>query len=949
MRKKLLLALGAFMMCLYVNAQSELPEISTLGHDIWYYVQFEETGFVVEQHGIETTTYPDLNNDGIPLTRIGKALTTEIPVSGKGEQLWKVDRDATGQFYIFYNYADKELKMVYKSFNNDFGSGYYGSYALYDIEYNTRPDGTTYQASTYNNFTIIKTTDGQHLSLNARNNDSDYFPFPVSFGEFPSLLGPPYSDQAGARIFRNRNIDDGTIRGTGNEDYGINPHCWLKFIPAEELFPDCGVNYEQADLVEIDKAGMTAIPEEASVVIDGDTETFFTGETLIIDLGENAEAYELAYIKLIGTAEAYGLRIVNLYLGNNPTSSFWNKLGTTQLGGESYFYLPIENDIQGRYLKIESSEAGLSEIYVYRRNSYAGTPYNAPHNLSCVIEAEDFDNGGEGVAYHDEPGLQNGAASNPYRAENGDVEIEAGPVGGYHIGWTNPGEWLKYTVYSPSDSYFDFTFSCANQNNSTFTVLINDVEIPELKDIAMNATGSYDTYQDITVEKVKLYTGINVLTLQVNSGNFDKISIIRTPYKGTPYLETGAFVVPSEGEVKIEAEYFDKGGEGVAFHDRDNVRSGNCLFRNDDEDKAVDIVNGANEGEYYVGESNIEEWLNYSISVQEAGNYDFIIAHKNSGNQTSNYILSDDISLRVYDLPGTPNSGNDWQESILYNLSLTAGEHILTLHVWADFDYFIIRKSTRTPYTAYTDGQIQTIKSEGESIIHLAGFDNGGEGVAYHDTNSDGSANADRTDVGVGIANYVYGEVPYYIKNIEDGEWLIYTINVEKSGYYYINRIAVGGREGVGKFTILLDETSKLLSNYTPTSDAQGLGNLYEDFPTEVVPQLLLKGLHILRIVADEGGFELGFLEFLKDRDYNGGTAIHSLEDFDGKIYSEGNALHIDGASGAALTVYNLVGQKVAALGSIKDAQTVNLPAKGVYIVSLKKDGKTYNVKVLVK
>jgi hypothetical protein len=70
-------------------------------------------------------------------------------------------------------------------------------------------------------------------------------------------------------------------------------------------------------------------------------------------------------------------------------------------------------------------------------------------------------------------------------------------------------------------------------------------------------------------------------------------------------------------------------------------------------------------------------------------------------------------------------------------------------------------------------------------------------------------------------------------------------------------------------------------------------------------------GQHIMRVAADEGGFELAFVEFLKDRDYDDGTAIRPVADFAGRIYSEGNVLHIDGTSDARLTIYNLVGQKV--------------------------------------
>ena len=58
-----------------------------------------------------------------------------------------------------------------------------------------------------------------------------------------------------------------------------------------------------------------------------------------------------------------------------------------------------------------------------------------------TVQAANFDNGGEGVAYHDTtPGNTGGA----YRAT--DVDIEPASDGGYDVGWIAAGEWLNYTV-----------------------------------------------------------------------------------------------------------------------------------------------------------------------------------------------------------------------------------------------------------------------------------------------------------------------------------------------------------------------------------------------------------------------------------------------------------------------------------------------------------------------
>lgn len=82
--------------------------------------------------------------------------------------------------------------------------------------------------------------------------------------------------------------------------------------------------------------------------------------------------------------------------------------------------------------------------------SASQTPFNGPHNIPGKIEAEDFDNGGEGVAYHDTDSnknsfqdyrlnelvdIKNAADKNTRDADNS-----------RSVGRIRSGEWLEYTV-----------------------------------------------------------------------------------------------------------------------------------------------------------------------------------------------------------------------------------------------------------------------------------------------------------------------------------------------------------------------------------------------------------------------------------------------------------------------------------------------------------------------
>jgi hypothetical protein len=70
-----------------------------------------------------------------------------------------------------------------------------------------------------------------------------------------------------------------------------------------------------------------------------------------------------------------------------------------------------------------------------------GTPFRVVRD--AVLEVETFDNGGEGVAYHDADSRNLGG--NNYRPKTG-VDVETSSNGGRDVTSFRAGEWLEYTV-----------------------------------------------------------------------------------------------------------------------------------------------------------------------------------------------------------------------------------------------------------------------------------------------------------------------------------------------------------------------------------------------------------------------------------------------------------------------------------------------------------------------
>ncbi|AXT62271.1 hypothetical protein D1816_18515 [Aquimarina sp. AD10] len=74
-------------------------------------------------------------------------------------------------------------------------------------------------------------------------------------------------------------------------------------------------------------------------------------------------------------------------------------------------------------------------------------PFKEVHTIPGRIEAEDFDTGGEGIAFH-EVNTNKKSETNYRSGQNLDVEIEAKPnqSNGHIISWTRDNEWLEYTI-----------------------------------------------------------------------------------------------------------------------------------------------------------------------------------------------------------------------------------------------------------------------------------------------------------------------------------------------------------------------------------------------------------------------------------------------------------------------------------------------------------------------
>ena len=143
-----------------------------------------------------------------------------------------------------------------------------------------------------------------------------------------------------------------------------------------------------------------------------------------------------------------------------------------------------------------------------------GNPWSVPSNGTLRIEAENYDVGGEGVAYHDTDAGNNGGA---YRSDDVDIHGISDAGGGYTVGWFGAGEWLEYTINVPTAGTYDLRLRVARgvSGNGALRLLADGVQVSS--DLVIPATGGWDTWTNVDQLGIALTSGTHVLRVE-NSG-----------------------------------------------------------------------------------------------------------------------------------------------------------------------------------------------------------------------------------------------------------------------------------------------------------------------------------------------------------------------------------------------------------------------------------------------
>jgi hypothetical protein len=100
------------------------------------------------------------------------------------------------------------------------------------------------------------------------------------------------------------------------------------------------------------------------------------------------------------------------------------------------------------------------------------------------------------------------------------VDIEACGEGGYNIGWTSPGEWLSYTVNVDSTMDYNIDIRAAVNSASKINVTFSNGNV-STGDINLPATGGWQSWNTLTVNRIPLNKGIQEMKITVVTEGFN--------------------------------------------------------------------------------------------------------------------------------------------------------------------------------------------------------------------------------------------------------------------------------------------------------------------------------------------------------------------------------------------------------------------------------------------
>ena len=156
------------------------------------------------------------------------------------------------------------------------------------------------------------------------------------------------------------------------------------------------------------------------------------------------------------------------------------------------------------------------------QDDYSGTPFKT-HDVPGTVEAEDYDLGGEGIAWS----YKNSSLGSQRSYRPDDAVAISGGNGGLVLGNTSAGDWTRYTLNVTQEGSYEVDVVCSSgADNGSFTLYVDEEEACRIQRVPNEG---WDKYSPLTVKNVQLRGGRRIFKWLTGGGmDVDKFVFRRT-------------------------------------------------------------------------------------------------------------------------------------------------------------------------------------------------------------------------------------------------------------------------------------------------------------------------------------------------------------------------------------------------------------------------------------
>jgi len=135
-----------------------------------------------------------------------------------------------------------------------------------------------------------------------------------------------------------------------------------------------------------------------------------------------------------------------------------------------------------------------------------------PPQLPCRIQAENYDRGGEGVAYHS---VVPGNIGDLYRWDDINIGVSSDEGGGYNLFGIQTGEWLAYTVNAANaGSYCIAVRYASEEGDGRLAIEAGGAEL----EMILPDSGGPKRWATVVLQGLRLRQGVQMIKLNVKAG-----------------------------------------------------------------------------------------------------------------------------------------------------------------------------------------------------------------------------------------------------------------------------------------------------------------------------------------------------------------------------------------------------------------------------------------------